>query len=201
MVYKEISMKIIRKIVKKLYKIRIFWFKKILSNYKIKGKFKINSPTIFLTTNNGGAIKIADSVHLGYFPSPHFFNAYNHLEVRGGDIMINSHTTINNNFCMCAERANIYIGKNCLIGVNFSATSSDFHGLSIKDRNNREKIKSKDIYIDDDCFIGSNVTILKGVRLGRGCVVAASSVVTHSFEDNSLIAGNPARLIRKIEQE
>lgn len=115
--------------------------------------------------------------------------------------MIDSHTTINNNFYMCAKRANIYIGKNCLIGVNFSAMSSDFHGINVKDRNNVEKIKSKDIYIDDDCFIGSNVSILKGVKLGRGCVVAASSVVTHSFEDNSLIAGNPARLIRKIKQE
>lgn len=78
MVYKEISMKVFHKIVKKLYKIRIFWFKKVLSNYKIKGKFKINSPTIFLSTNNGGVIKIADSVHL------YFFNAYNHLEIRGG---------------------------------------------------------------------------------------------------------------------
>ncbi|EPU1578840.1 DapH/DapD/GlmU-related protein [Campylobacter coli] len=64
-----------------------------------------------------------------------------------------------------------------------------------------KKISSADISIGDDCFLGNNVTILKGVKLGKGCVVANSSVVTKSFDDNSLIAGNPARLIRVIEQK
>ncbi|WP_416232496.1 acyltransferase [Helicobacter sp. MIT 21-1697] len=92
------------------------------------------------------------------------------------------------------------IGQNCFIGVNFQALNADFHGIRKIERNNYDKIKSADIDIGDDCFIGNNVIILKGVNLGKGCVVAAGSVVTQSFAADSLIAGNPARLVRKIEQ-
>ncbi|MCI5969161.1 acyltransferase [Helicobacter sp.] len=116
--------------------------------------------------------------------------------------MIHAHTFINNNFSLCASYSNITIGQRCMIGPKFTAMSGDGHGLSIKYRNNHiDKIKCTDIVIGDDCFIGANVTILKGVHLGRGCVVGAGSVVTKSFGENSLIAGNPARLIRTINQD
>ena len=52
------------------------------------------------------------------------------------------------------------------------------------------------VIIGNDCWIGQRVIILPGVHLGDGCVVGAGSVVTKSFDNNSVIAGNPARLIR-----
>ncbi|WP_416862706.1 acyltransferase [Helicobacter ganmani] len=118
----------------------------------------------------------------------------------GGYIIVKKRTYINNNFALTALRHKITIGENCFIGVNFQALNADFHGIRIKERSNYDAIKSTDIDIGDDCFIGNNVIILKGVKLGRGCVVAAGSVVTQSFEADSLIAGNPARLVRRIEQ-
>lgn len=53
----------------------------------------------------------------------------------------------------------------------------------------------KPIKIGANCWIGSNACIPGGVTLGDGCVVGAGAVVTKSFPDNSVIAGNPARLL------
>lgn len=50
--------------------------------------------------------------------------------------------------------------------------------------------------IEDDCWIGANVTILKGVTIGRGSVVAAGAVVTKSCEPYSIVGGVPAHLIK-----
>lgn len=191
------------KIAKILQKIRVAYYRYIVSNIKVSGKFKIHSATIFHSMN-GGKICIADNVHLGYYPSHLFFNACNHIDVRGGSnamISIDSGTFINNNFSLVAYREGIHIGRNCFIGTNFQAMSSDFHGLTIKNRNDEKYIQSASVKIGDNCFIGNNVIVLKGVKLGSGCVVGSGSVVTKSFGANLIIAGNPARLIKEIKQE
>lgn len=110
-------------------------------------------------------------------------------------ITIGEGTYINNNFSLVAHKNSIKIGKNCLIGINFQAMSSDFHAIKLEHRNDEAHIKSADVEIGESCFIGNNVIILKGVRLGLGCVVASGSVVTKSFPANSLLGGNPARLL------
>jgi acetyltransferase-like isoleucine patch superfamily enzyme len=58
---------------------------------------------------------------------------------------------------------------------------------------------NKPIHIGDGCWIGSRVTVLPGVTIGAGCVVASGSVVTRDCTPNSLYAGVPARLIRSLE--
>lgn len=57
--------------------------------------------------------------------------------------------------------------------------------------------KMEKIRIGHNVWIGANAVILKGVELGDNCVVGAGSIVTHSFPENSIIAGNPARLLKK----
>ena len=57
-------------------------------------------------------------------------------------------------------------------------------------------IPSKPIKIGRNCFIGCNAIILKGTVLGDGCVVGAGAVVSGKFEAGSVIAGNPARVIK-----
>jgi len=54
------------------------------------------------------------------------------------------------------------------------------------------------IVIEKNVWIGTNVVILPGVKIGKNCIIGAGSIVTNSFEDNSLIAGNPAKLIKKL---
>jgi acetyltransferase-like isoleucine patch superfamily enzyme len=56
------------------------------------------------------------------------------------------------------------------------------------------------VRIEDDAWIASHVVILRGVTVGRGAVVGAGSVVTHDVEPDSMVAGNPARLIRRLNR-
>lgn len=65
-------------------KFKIWYFREVLSQIKFKNpNFKINSP-VFFGKLNGGEINIESGVNLGYFPSPHFYNSYSHIEVRNG---------------------------------------------------------------------------------------------------------------------
>ena len=62
-------------------------------------------------------------------------------------------------------------------------------------------VKSQGIVIKSKVWIGNGVTILKGVTIGEGAVIGAKSVVTHDVEPYSLVAGNPAREIKKIRKD
>ncbi len=62
-------------------------------------------------------------------------------------------------------------------------------------------VKQADVVIGPRCWIGTHCIILKGVHLGEGTIVGAGSVVTKSFPPYSVIAGNPATLIRSVEHD
>lgn len=96
----------------------------------------------------------------------------------------------------------INIGDNVLIGGNCKIIDNDFHPLPASQRINQkvEDIKTRPIEIGDGCFIGANSIILKGCKLGKNCVVGAGSVVSGTFPDNVIIAGNPARIIKENKQ-
>jgi acetyltransferase-like isoleucine patch superfamily enzyme len=61
--------------------------------------------------------------------------------------------------------------------------------------------KFAEIVIEDGCWIASRATILPGVVIGRGCIVAAGAVVTRSVPPNTLVAGIPARAVRELPLE
>lgn len=98
-------------------------------------------------------------------------------------------------------RQQISIGNNTAIGGNVKILDNDFHPVDpeARKRNDRSQIGTAPVKIGDNCFIGVNAIILKGTVLGDNCVVGAGAVVSGEFEAGSVIVGNPARVIRKIQ--
>lgn len=113
---------------------------------------------------------------------------------------------IGNNFSMtggviCSSEK-IKIGDNVNIGANTSIVDSDFHPIDPDIRKTQPQLaKSFPIVIEDDVFVGMNCLILKGVKIGKGSVVGAGSVVSKSIPSYSIAAGNPAKVIKKINPE
>ncbi len=95
----------------------------------------------------------------------------------------------------------VEIGDNTKIGANVKIIDTDFHPINPEERlvGNNDISLTKPIEIGKNVFIGMNSIILKGTRIGDNCVIGAGSVVSGCFEDNCVIAGNPAKLIRKID--
>lgn len=84
----------------------------------------------------------------------------------------------------------IQIGQRCAISFGVTILDDDGHGFGLPPY-------SAPVCIEDDVWIGCNVTILKGVTIGKGTVVAAGAVVSRSCPPYSLIAGVPAEVIRE----
>ena len=98
-------------------------------------------------------------------------------------------------------RKGITIGDNTMIGGNAKILDNDFHPIEAEARikDDKSKIKAKEVVIGKNCFIGCNSLILKGTVLGDNCVVGAGAVVCGKFEDNCVIAGNPAKVIKRLD--
>ena len=92
-----------------------------------------------------------------------------------------------------ASFCSITIGDNVLIGPQSIIMDTDGHG----DRN-RKQLSGQPVVIGDNVWIGMNCTILKGVTIGDNAVVAAGAVVTRSVPANTIVAGNPAVVVREL---
>jgi acetyltransferase-like isoleucine patch superfamily enzyme len=95
--------------------------------------------------------------------------------------------------CYIQALGGIEIGKNFLFAPGIRLISVN-HGVN----NEFKKLDSKPIIIGKNVWLGANVIILPEVNLGNNVVVGAGAVVTKSFPDNVIIAGNPARVIKEI---
>lgn len=147
-----------------------------------------------------GQIIFSENVVLGYNQSPYFYNGYIYLEARNQQAKIRFGNNIftNNNLVIIAENGEISIGNNMLIGTNVEIINSDFHHVQPHKRNSGEH-KSKDIFIEDNVFIGSNVKIMKGVRVGLNSIISNGSVVFKNIPDNTIVRGNPAVIHKVLE--
>ncbi len=106
-----------------------------------------------------------------------------------------------NSMLMADNHARILICDDVLIGagVHIYVNNHRFDRIDIPIAQ-QGYYESKDVVIEDDVWIGANVVILPGVRVGRHSVIAAGSVVTKSVEPYTVYGGVPARKIREIKQ-
>ncbi|KFY90263.1 hypothetical protein V500_05222 [Pseudogymnoascus sp. VKM F-4518 (FW-2643)] len=101
--------------------------------------------------------------------------------------------------CTFLDTCVITIGARTLIGPNCSFFAAS-HPLDPFLRNGtRGPELGAPITVGEDCWFGGNVTVLAGVTIGRGVTVGAGSVVTKDVPDFVVVAGNPARVLKKIE--
>ncbi|MBA3406114.1 MAG: acyltransferase [Gemmatimonadaceae bacterium] len=127
-----------------------------------------------------------------------------------GVIEIGDHCYIANASLACSSR--ITIGSYVMIAGGVTIADSDFHPLGpaarvadsvalspIGDRRRRPAIEARPVVIEDDVWIGYNATVLKGVRIGAGAVVAPGSVVIRDVASGVLVSGNPARPVDEAQ--
>ncbi len=93
--------------------------------------------------------------------------------------------------------AKIEIGNNVVIGHGVTFITAG-HSIGRSTRRAGEAYGTP-ISIGSGCWIGANVTVMPGVKIGKGCVVAAGAVVINDVPDDSMIAGVPAKIKRSLE--
>ena len=101
--------------------------------------------------------------------------------------------------CTFLDVSTIEIGDNCMFAPNVQLYTAT-HPLHPVKRNSGLEY-AKPIKIGDNVWLGGGVIVTPGVTLGNNVVVGAGSVVTKSFPDNVVIAGNPARIIKTVEED
>ena len=116
----------------------------------------------------------------------------------GTNIHLGSGVFVNVN-CYFMDGADITLGNNVFVGP-YTGFYTANHPLDYK-RRNAGLEKALPIKVGNNCWFGANVSVMPGVTIGDGCVIAAGSVVTKDIPDNSLIAGVPAKVIRIINQD
>lgn len=143
-------------------------------------------------SNDG--IRLGDRVTIGKYAIIRPSNIYG--GPIGDGLTIGNHSNIGPfNYIGCSGK--ITIGDRVMLGPRVSIYAEDhvFYNaeISIKEQG----VKKQAVVIEDDCWIASNVIILAGVTIGKGSVVAAGAVVTETVPPYSIVAGVPAKLIKK----
>ena len=131
--------------------------------------------------NRGGAVEVANC---------EFYEGVRLEVYKGARLKIGNGTYLNRNTLIIAV-GSVTIGADCRIAWDVIIMDSDLHPVDA----DNQPTSSSPVVIEDDVWIGCRSIILKGVRLGRGAVIAAGSVVTKDVPPHAIVCGAPARII------
>ena len=128
-----------------------------------------------------------------------------------GEIIVGTHCSLSE-YSRIVSGKKITIGNRVLIAHNVNILDNISHSTSAKLRHEdflanysvgmkEFDLKAKEIIIEDDVWIGFNCIILKGVKIGRGAIIGAGSVVTKDIDPWTINVGNPIQCIKKLEPQ
>jgi maltose O-acetyltransferase len=122
---------------------------------------------------------------------PPFYCSY------GKNIYVGDHCYLNV-LCTILDCNEVHIGQHVMIGPMVQIYTAAHH-LQAETRIQGWEV-AKPIVIEDNVWLGGGAILLPGVRIGRNAVVGAGAVVSRSVPANTVVAGNPARVIRELDQ-
>ena len=122
------------------------------------------------------------------------------IEALGGEVNIGNNVSIGQSLHLVSSRR-VTIGNNVTISANVFI-SDTAHSYQELDRHIiNQRLEVNETVISDNCFIGYGAAILPGSNLGKQCIVGANAVVNGVFPDYSVIAGIPAKIIKRYDFE
>lgn len=122
---------------------------------------------------------------------------YGHCYLESRKINLGAGSYVNRNCMLCNKAEQIEIGSHCAIayGVSIHTTNHDYGNPDKRSGT----VQGRKVIIGDGTWIGADAIILPGAEIGSGCVIAAGSIVlAGKYESNCLYGGQPARLIREL---
>jgi acetyltransferase-like isoleucine patch superfamily enzyme len=115
------------------------------------------------------------------------------VAIDGGHLEIGDNVFINFG-CSLVAAAHVQIGNDSLIGTHVTVMDTDFHRVEDKVWDTT----GQPVIIEERVWLGNRCIVLKGVRIGHDAVVAAGAVVTRDVPPRTVVAGNPARVVRQF---
>jgi len=170
------------------------FIQKLRNKIRIKGNIAleiaenakiVNCNIILMGNNNTLTIKEGTNLRSVY------------IEIRGDNcsIDIGKNSIIGHGCYLSAkEGKKLLIGNGCMFSRNTKLMTSDGHFIY---KNGEIINQGSDIVVGNNVWLADNVTILKGVCIGDGSIAGINSTITKNVENNSIVAGNPARVIKK----
>lgn len=95
----------------------------------------------------------------------------------------------------------VTVGDNVRFAQHVVATALNHNYTDIEIPISEQGVETKEIFVGDNTWIGANAVVLPGVYIGKHCVIGAGSVVTKDIPSYSVVAGNPARLIKQYNKD
>ncbi len=148
----------------------------------------------WLMAVNGGSIHLGRSALLAAMPDRRLMLTTVRNRNGGGQIRIG-------NFCLLSpgvrieSNQSVTIGDNCMLAANAYIGDSDWHGLY----NRLTAFRcTAPVVLGDNVWIGMGAVVTKGVNIGENAIVGAGSIVTKDVAANTVVAGNPAKVVKRL---